>query len=157
MNTKNLAESYLKKALDRLDILDVLFKKKAFSDVIRESQEIVELSLKGMLRFIGVEPPKIHDVGGLLLEHKEKYPKDIAIHLKELAHISKRLRKERELAFYGDIDFIPTEEYTQGDAKKAIRDARLVVRTAKKSIQSKNPALLKKSTLFRSVKSGESS
>lgn len=141
MNTKNLAESYLKKALDRLDILDVLFKKKAFSDVIRESQEIVELSLKGMLRFIGVEPPKIHDVGGLLLEHKEKYLKDIAIHLEELAHISKRLRKERELAFYGDIDFIPTEEYTQDDAKKAIRDARLVVRTAKKSIQSKNPAL----------------
>jgi len=44
MNTKNLAESYLKKALDRLDVLDLLFEKGAFSDVIRESQEIVELS-----------------------------------------------------------------------------------------------------------------
>jgi hypothetical protein len=69
MNTKSLAESYLKKAVDRLDILDLLLKKKAFSYVIRESQEIVELSLKGMLRSVGVEPPKIHDVGGLLLEH----------------------------------------------------------------------------------------
>jgi HEPN domain-containing protein len=135
MNTKSLAESYLKKALDRLDILDLLFKKSAFSDVIRESQEIVELSLKGMLRFVGVEPPKIHDVGGLLLEHEEKFPKDIAKQLKRLADISKKLRKERELAFYGDIDFIPTEEYTNKDAKEAIRDARLVVGTARKLIR----------------------
>jgi HEPN domain-containing protein len=136
MNTKSLAESYLKKAVDRLDILDLLFKKSAFSDVIRESQEIVELSLKGMLRFVGVEPPKIHDVGGLLLEHEEKFPKDIAILLKKLADISKRLRKERELAFYGDIDFIPTEEYTEEDAEEAIGDARLVVDTTRKLIQS---------------------
>jgi HEPN domain-containing protein len=143
MNTKNLAESYFKKASDRLDILDVLFKKKAYSDVIRESQEIVELSLKGMLRFVGVEPPKIHDVGGLLLEHEEKFSKNIATHLKELADISKRLRKERELAFYGDIDFIPTEEYSHDDATKAIRDARLVVGTAKKLIQSHKSVLQK--------------
>jgi len=135
MNTKSLAESYLKKAVDRLDILDLLLKKKAFSDVIRESQEIVELSLKGMLRSVGVEPPKIHDVGGLLLEHKEKFPKKTAKNFKRLAEISKRLRKERELAFYGDIDFIPTEEYTEDDAKEAIRDTRLVVDTAKKLIQ----------------------
>ena len=135
MNTKSLAESYLKKALDRLDILDLLFKKSAFSDVIRESQEIVELSLKGMLRFVGVEPPKINDVGSLLLEHEEKFPKDIAKQLKRLADISKKLRKERELAFYGDIDFIPTEEYTNKDAKEAIRDARLVVGTARKLIR----------------------
>jgi len=132
MNTKSLAESYFKKALDRLDILDLLFKKGAFSDVIRESQEIVELSLKGMLRFVGVEPPKIHDVGGLLLEHNNKYPKNISKQLSKLADVSKRLRKERELAFYGDIDFIPTEEYTKEDAKEAIRDTRLIVETARK-------------------------
>lgn len=136
MNTKSLAESYLKKAVDRLDILDLLFKKGAFSDVIRESQEIVELSLKGMLRFAGIEPPKIHDVGGLLIEHEEKFPELIAKHIKRLADISKRLRKERELAFYGDIDFIPTEEYTDDDAEKAIGDARFVVDTARKLIQS---------------------
>jgi hypothetical protein len=88
-----------------------------------------------MLRFIGVEPPKIHDVGGLLLEHEEKFPKDIAKQLKRLADISKKLRKERELAFYGDIDFIPTEEYTKEDAEEAIRDARLVVGSARKLIK----------------------
>lgn len=45
MTNKTLAQSYMRKALDRLDILDLLFKKGAFSDVVREAQEIVELSL----------------------------------------------------------------------------------------------------------------
>ncbi len=53
MTNKTLAHSYMRKAVDRLDVLDLLFKKNAFSDVIREAQEIVELSLKGMLRFVG--------------------------------------------------------------------------------------------------------
>jgi hypothetical protein len=135
MNTKNLAESYLKKASDRLDILDLLFKKEAYSDVIRESQEVVELSLKGMLRFIGVEPPKIHDVGGLLLEHRDKFPIDIAEHFEKMAAISKQLRKERELAFYGDIDFIPTEEYSEDDAEKTIADTKFIVKIARNLIQ----------------------
>lgn len=132
MNTKSLAESYLRKAMDRLDVLGLLFKKGAYSDVIREAQEIVELSLKGMLRFVGVEPPKIHDVGSLLIEHKDKFPGEVSRHFKKMAQISKRLRKERELAFYGDIDFIPTEEYTEKDAGKAISETRLIVDSAKK-------------------------
>lgn len=52
--------------------------------------------------------------------------------MRKMADISKRLRKERELAFHGDIDFIPTEEYSEKDAKKAIRDTRFVVERAKK-------------------------
>ena len=135
MTNKSLALSYLKKATVRLDVLDLLFKKGAFSDVIREAQELVELALKGMLRFVGVEPPKIHDVGGLLLEHKDKFPKDISRYLERLAVISKKLRKEREFAFYGDIDFIPTEEYTDADAKQALEDARLVVDSASRLIK----------------------
>jgi len=134
MTNKTLAHSYLRKASDRIDILHLLFKKGAFSDVIREAQEVVELSLKGMLRFVGIEPPKYHDVGGLLLEHRDKFPTDIACHLKKLASISKKLRKERELAFYGDIDFITTEEYTNEDALQAIKDAEFVVEKARKLI-----------------------
>jgi len=136
MTNKTLAQSYLRKASDRIDVLYLLSKKGAFSDVISEDQEIVELALKGMLRFVGIEPPKFHDVGGLLLEHLDKYPPDITPHLEKLAHISKRLRKERELAFYGDIDFIPTEEYTSEDASEAIKDAEFVVDKARKLIAS---------------------
>lgn len=134
MTNMSLARSYLIKAEKRLKILEVLLKEEDYSDVVREAQEIVELALKGMLRFVGIEPPKFHDVGGLLLEYQDKYTADIIEHLEKVAYISKRLRKERELSFYGDIDFIPTEEYSDTDAAEAIEDANFVVRLALKVI-----------------------
>jgi HEPN domain-containing protein len=70
----SLAQSYLQKARTRLKILQVLLDEEAFSDVVREAQEIVELALKGMLRQVGVEPPKWHDVGGFLLEFADRFP-----------------------------------------------------------------------------------
>jgi HEPN domain-containing protein len=69
MTSRDLARSYIWKGETRLAVLEVLNKKGNFSDVIRKAQEAVELALKGMLRAVGGEPPKIHDVGGLLLEH----------------------------------------------------------------------------------------
>lgn len=53
MTNDDLARSYLRKASDRLEILDVLLRKGAYSDVVREAQELVELALKGMLRAVG--------------------------------------------------------------------------------------------------------
>jgi len=44
--------------------------------------------------------------------------------LAALAAASKELRKEREFSFYGDIDFIPTDEYDADDADTAIGQAR---------------------------------
>ncbi|MEW8959956.1 hypothetical protein MHOCP_15250 [Moorella humiferrea] len=134
MTNITLAQSYLEKATKRLKILPVLFDEEAYSDVIREAQEIVELALKGMLRAIGVEPPKQHDVGYLLVEFKERFPEEIQREVDRMAGISKWLRKEREFAFYGDVDFIPTEEYTEADARKAINGAELVVKMASKVI-----------------------
>lgn len=123
------------KAVNRLDILDMLFQKKSYSDVVREAQEIVELAQKAMLRQVGIDPPKWHDVGMIILEHSEKFPDEIRDSLEELSKISKWLRTERELAFYGDIDFIPTEEYTEEDAIKAINGAKKVVNIALKVIR----------------------
>jgi HEPN domain-containing protein len=131
MTNSSLARSYLQKAESRLKTLPVLKKDKAYSDVVREAQEIVELALKGMLREIGVEPPKWHDVGSLLLEHKRRFEKRVAGRLRRLADSSKWLRRERELSFYGDIDFIPTEEYTEAEAVRAIEEATFTVETAR--------------------------
>ena len=74
MTNVSLAQSYLSKALKRLKILTVLLDEAAFSDVVRESQEIVELALKGMLRQVGIEPPKWHDVGQALKEYRARFP-----------------------------------------------------------------------------------
>jgi HEPN domain-containing protein len=132
----SLGTSYVRKATVRLDVLDLLMTKSAYSDVVREAQEVVELALKGMLRLVGVEPPKFHDVGGLLLEHRDRFPADIASQLEKAARISKKLRKERELAFYGDIDFIPTEEYSSQDAEEARSGGRFVARLAQRLVSS---------------------
>ena len=134
MTNDNLAKSYFIKAEKRLKILDILLNGEDYSDVVREAQEIVELSLKGMLRFVGVEPPKYHDVGPLIVEHKERFKGISTEEIMKIAQISRKLRKERELAFYGDIDFIPTEEYTLDDANEAIEGARFVVKIAQRSI-----------------------
>jgi hypothetical protein len=123
MTFDDLARSYLEKATKRRRVLEVLLEEEAYSDVVREAQELVELALKGMLRAIGVDPPKWHDVGPVLLEQTEAFDPDVREALPQLAAISAWLRKEREFAFYGDIDFIPTDQYTRKDAERAMADA----------------------------------
>ena len=130
MTNGSLAKAYLQKATARIDILELLCTKQAWSDVVREAQEIVELALKGMLRYVGVEPPKWHDVGGILVEHGDRFPGETKESLARMADISKRLRKERELSFYGDIDFIPTEEYSEDLARVFASEATFVVHRA---------------------------
>jgi len=105
MTSSKLARAYLQKATVRLKVLDLLLDNEAYSDVVREAQEIVELSLKAMLRAVGIEPPKFHDVGPFLLEHADRFPSDIKDHLRHLSKISRWLRKEREFSFYGDESF----------------------------------------------------
>ena len=135
MTNTTLAESYLSKARVRLKILDVLLENEAYSDVVREAQEVVELALKGMLRQVGIEPPKYHDVGPFLLDNKERFSEQVVGSLQRLAEISGWLRKEREFSFYGDIDFIPTERYDLDDAERAIADAVFVVDAASNVIR----------------------
>jgi HEPN domain-containing protein len=134
MTNINLALDYMKKAINRLEALEVYLNREDYADVIRESQEAVELAQKAMLRQIGIDPPKWHDVGMIILENKEKFPEEIHKELHEIAEISRWLRKERELAFYGDIDFIPSEEYTLEDAKRAIEGAKKVIDVARKVV-----------------------
>lgn len=130
MTNSSLARSYLKKADQRIKILKLLQEGGDYSDVIREAQETVELCTKAMLRQVGVEPPKWHDVGGLLLDHRGKFTEEVRTSLPRVAEISKWLRKERELAFYGEIDFIPSEQYSAEDGLRALEDADFVHRIA---------------------------
>ena len=134
MTSDDLARSYLAKARIRLEALAVLSDRGGHSDVVREAQELVELALKGMLRAVGVEPPKIHDVGRLLVEHGSLFVREVRGDLPRAAEISLRLRRERELAFCGDVDFIPTEQYTADDAQRAYDEAACVVTLATRVI-----------------------
>jgi HEPN domain-containing protein len=131
MTTDELARSYFSRAEKRLLALRVLMQVEAYPDVVREAQEVVELLLKGMLRWVGVDPPKWHDVGSILLEHAGKFPEALRTELPALAEISMRLRRDREAAFYGDIDLIPERVFGQDDAARALSDAERVLAATK--------------------------
>lgn len=124
MLNKALFEDYLRRARLRFRILNEYLKERDYADVIRTCQEIVELVQKAILIKIGIKPPKWHDVIDIILENREKLPKKTINSLTKLRKDSKWLRSQREIAFYGDIDFIPTKDYPLRDAKKAINIAR---------------------------------
>jgi HEPN domain-containing protein len=139
VTNRDLAQSYVAKIRIRLKALAVLRDEGAHSDVVREAQEIVELALKGALPAAGIEPPKHHDVGGLLTEYAAKLPGVTTEEVARAAAISTRLRKERELVFHGDIDFIPTDQYVAADAAAAFADAEWVAALANRVVRALRP------------------
>jgi len=97
--------------------------------VVRRCQEAVELALKSALVFVGIQPPRVHDVGPTLKEHSEKFPPEFRQYITQLASISRALRAERELSFYGDEEsgMPPETLYSLDDADEALRKAEFVL------------------------------
>lgn len=126
MKNKSLAADYILRAGMRLAAVEVLMQKQGYADVVRESQELIELCLKGLLRLSGVEVPRIHDVGDILIQSEGSLPASVRPHVKQIAKISKNLRRDRELSFYGSEDLTPSEFYKEEDARSALEDARWV-------------------------------
>lgn len=139
MTNVDLAKSYLVKAKLRLSVLDLLAAERAWSDVVREAQELVELALKAMLRQVLIDPPKWHDVGPLLLQEAHRFPDPVRGQLERLAADSAWLREHRERAFYGADDAIPTEEYGPADGARALEAARLAAEVATLLIDHAHP------------------
>ena len=119
MRSPDLAADYVRRAKARLAAVDALFAAASWADVVRESQEVVELALKGLLRAVGIEPPRIHDVSEVLEAERPRFPRAIQRHLDALAAGSRTLRRDRELAFYGAEDLTPSGFYTKEDATSA--------------------------------------
>lgn len=127
MRNPDLARDYVRRASVRVRALDVLYDAESWADVVRESQEVVELALKGLLRACGVEPPRIHDVSDVLLAERARLPSEIEGEADRLAEVSRQLRRDRELAFYGAEDLTPSGFYSEEDAARARSSAREVV------------------------------
>jgi len=119
MHNKSLVKDYIERAGKRLLALEVLYREKSWADVVRESQEIVELTLKALLRSCDIEVPRIHDVSGALSEESARLPTALKSSIGFLIKTSKALRRDRELAFYGSEDLTPSEFYSEDDAQEA--------------------------------------
>ena len=130
MRNRALATDYVRRATVRLQAIEVLHRAASWADVVRESQEAVELALKGMLRGVGVDPPRLHDVSEVLRHERDRLPESVHDRVDRMAAISRDLRRDRELAFYGAEDLVPSEFYVEDDALRALEGARFVIETA---------------------------
>jgi HEPN domain-containing protein len=134
MKNKSLAVDYITRSGNRLASVEVLMQKNSYADVVRESQELIELCLKGVLRLSNVEVPRLHDVSDVLKQSADMLPASIRPHVDQIAKISRNLRRDRELSFYGTEDLTPSEFYKVEDAKNALEDARWIYSLCKEVI-----------------------
>ena len=68
------------------------------------------------------------------MAERHRLPAELAAHIDDLAAISRDLRRDRELAFYGAEDLTPSTFYSRADAERALDGARLTVATVKPSV-----------------------
>lgn len=122
MTSDRIARDYLKRARLRRRALDTLLQGEGFADVVREAHEVAELVLKGALRFVGVDPPKRHDVRGTVVREIARFPEAWRAELARLADQASALAAERGHAFYGDETALvgASELFGAGEAQKAL-------------------------------------
>lgn len=125
MTSDAIARDYLARARVRRTALHALMNAGGYPDVVRQSQEVVELVLKGALRFIGVDPPKRHDVHRAMAGFVDRLPAEWRDTLGELHEILGRLAADRAPAFYGDEahDVPASALFGEADARRALEVA----------------------------------
>lgn len=114
MTNEERSKHYFNQAEEEHRLIQYYWEKKNWNMVIRESQEVVELLLKGVLKYINVEFPKEHDIGEyfekILNIRNIEYNKN---GMEIIKKASKELASKRAPAYYGE------EFYTQEEAEKA--------------------------------------
>jgi HEPN domain-containing protein len=97
-------------------------REKDFNMAVRRAQEVVELTLKGALKILGVDYPRVHDVAPLFSEKiRQKRDIDDPNVVGRIEEISLWLAQSRTPSFYFD------REYGVEDAERAFQDAAFVL------------------------------
>lgn len=134
MKNVGMAETYLDQAAARLQTARRAHKSRNYAFTVRQSQECVELSLKGALRLYGVEYPHEHDVSKILPLLRERFPRWFAVELDRLGKISAELAKHRGPSMYGDEEkgVPPSKLFGKPQAFEALKSSELVFKRCKK-------------------------
>jgi len=134
LNTLAMAEAYVKDARRSLREAQLSREEGAYHRCVRRAQECVELALKGVLRLLGIEYPRSHDVSQALELARPSMPEWLAQRVDDLKRASLKLAEERGPAFYGDERaYVPPEQlYGEEDAEEALRMAREALEAAER-------------------------
>lgn len=121
MTNEDLAQGLFRQATSRHRTMNEALQSEDYPYVVRVAQECVELCLKALLIFVGLDPPKWHDVGGVLQAHSSRFPSIDKKFIDEMAFISRNLRGDRERSMYGDdvLRLPPDRLYSKFDAETA--------------------------------------
>lgn len=108
MSNRESSEDLLRGAERYLDFLVEVYQRGEWNIAVRTGQDVVELALKGLLKRIGIEYPKVHDVGRYVVEilgrRNIEVEAEIAQKIKE---ISAELTEKRAPAGYFFPCFLP--------------------------------------------------
>lgn len=134
MNSKKIAADHLQRVKARMGAISYYMGVRAWPEVVRTSQEVVELGIKAALRGFGFVPPRTHEMSEALHAARSLLPDRLRGDLGRLADISKELYKDRTLALYGSDDVIPSEFYGRAQAEKAAKEAEFVFEWASRAL-----------------------
>ena len=121
MRSIKVARAYLVQAKARLDDAEEALLDGNHPYTVRLSQECVELSLKAVLKAVGIEYPKAHEVSDIFTDIAGRFPDWFKAEIAFLTESSKLLFKKREPSLYGDEGALlsPNEVMSEEDAVDA--------------------------------------
>lgn len=106
-----IARDYVARGARYLRHAKEAFSEEELADAVRFAQESTELSLKAALRWVGIDYPRSHDVGEVMVGHADRFPPWFRGPLREIAPLSHELALRRGLALYGlEIEGTPASE-----------------------------------------------
>lgn len=95
MRNRPLASDYIRRANVRIQAIEVLYRAGNWPDVVRESQEALELALKGVRRKCGIGPRRLPDVSEVMRREQQRMPESVRGCVDRLASVSRELRRDR--------------------------------------------------------------
>ncbi|TFF88024.1 MAG: HEPN domain-containing protein [Promethearchaeota archaeon] len=125
LNQWDLAKDFLNQSKIRLETANRVIDQGMYAYSIRQSQEAVELALKGAMRLLGIDFPKWHDISPILIELSDEFPEHFRNEIHNLSEISEKLVSLREPAMYGDenLGLGPSALFSRSDSMEILKDA----------------------------------
>ena len=122
MTNHDIARRMLDEARLLAEELDRSWERERWNLAVRRAQEIVELSLKGLLKALCMEYPRLHDVGGAFAAAAAAKGLGVdAETIDRIRQVSSYLARDRAPAFYLEAEF------SREQARQARLDARFVL------------------------------
>lgn len=128
MTTEDMARDHIRWAHGSLGEAREALRRKDYPRTVRRAQECVELSVKAVLRALGIEYPKEHDVSDVLRDLRMDLPGWFEEAVPLIADIMAKITPQRGPAMYGmEGQMKPAGAiFSEEDALRALKDAEFV-------------------------------